>query len=163
MSELYERDFHAWTEEQAALLRRAGSERVDRALDYANLAEEIESLGRNDRRALQSGLVLIVEHLLKLQFSPAAAPRVDWRISVRTHRRAFRDLLADNPGLRQRLDLDRAWRDARATVVDALRLRDRVDPAVLPAALPYSFAQITDEDWYPAVAHPDPLTREGEG
>ena len=63
---LYERDFCHWTAEQAAALRAAAARRLDLALDFENLAEEIESLGRSDRRALVSHIKRVIEHLLKL-------------------------------------------------------------------------------------------------
>jgi uncharacterized damage-inducible protein DinB len=64
---LYETDFFLWTKEQAAALR-AG--RLD-ALDRDNLAEEVESLGRKDRRELESRLTVLVMHLLKWRHQPA--------------------------------------------------------------------------------------------
>ena len=81
LSALYDEDFVRWTEEQAAALRRAkslpagGRGRSSLALDWENLAEEIESLGKSDRRELRSQITRILRHLLKLEFSPAAEPR----------------------------------------------------------------------------------------
>jgi Domain of unknown function DUF29 len=69
---LYDRDFFAWTQQQAALLRRAAAGEPSSDLDLQNLAEEIESLGKRDRRALPAQLARITEHLLKLQFSRVA-------------------------------------------------------------------------------------------
>ena len=64
---LYEQDFYAWTQEQGALLR----ERKTKALDYVNLAEEVESLGKCQQHALESRLEKLVLHLLKWHFQPA--------------------------------------------------------------------------------------------
>ena len=69
MNDLYDSDFVLWSERQAALLRRMGNrERVNDQVDWGNLAEEIESLSRNDRREIRSRLRVICEHLLKWQF-----------------------------------------------------------------------------------------------
>ena len=68
---VYEDDFYAWTVEQARLLR-AGELA---AVDAANLAEEIESIGRSDRRELQSRLVVLTMHLLKWRFQLSARSR----------------------------------------------------------------------------------------
>ena len=64
--DLYNHDFYAWTQQQAALLR----DEKTQALDYANLAEEIESLGRSDKRELGNRLHILVMHLLKWCYQP---------------------------------------------------------------------------------------------
>jgi hypothetical protein len=68
-SELYDHDFFLWTQEQAAALRCAKASNLP--LDWENLAEEIESLGKSDRRELTSQITRILQHLLKLTVSPA--------------------------------------------------------------------------------------------
>lgn len=72
----YEEDIYAWSREQAALLRDMAARRVNTPLDLENLAEEIEALGRSELRACEGLTIRILAHLLKLAFSPAAAPRV---------------------------------------------------------------------------------------
>jgi hypothetical protein len=74
-SELHERDFYAWTQAQAALLRAWPEALRPNALDIANLAEEIEDLGRSERRAIASLIERIVIHLLKLRCHPDQASR----------------------------------------------------------------------------------------
>jgi hypothetical protein len=63
---LYDLDFHAWSEEQGGLLK----ERSAAGLDWDNLAEEIESLGRSERGEIRSRMIVILQHLLKWQFQP---------------------------------------------------------------------------------------------
>ena len=65
---LYEQDFVRWTEAQAAVLRRGAETKSNLPLDWTNLAEEVESLGRSQRRELRGRLATIVEHLLKLEY-----------------------------------------------------------------------------------------------
>ncbi|MGH7063886.1 MAG: DUF29 domain-containing protein [Stellaceae bacterium] len=101
---LYDEDFVAWTEEQAEALREAARGGANHPLDWENLAEEIESLGRSDRRELRSQIYRIVRHLAKLQFSPAADPRGGWRDSVRDGRKQAELVLADSPSLQPQLD-----------------------------------------------------------
>src|SRR4051812_49650097 len=86
---LYERDFYLWTQRQAAELRHAAAQRTNLPLDLENLAEEVESLGKSDRRAVVSYLIKLIEHLLKLAYSPAQYPRSGWRKSVRKARRGL--------------------------------------------------------------------------
>jgi hypothetical protein len=100
LSELYDRDFVLWTEDQAAALRRA----KDSNLDWENLAEEIESLGKSDRRELTSQIRRILHHLLKIESSPAAEPRSGWHSTVRDARAQIDEILRDSPSLRRQID-----------------------------------------------------------
>src|SRR3954470_10988340 len=101
---LYDEDFVAWTEQQAEALRSAARGSTNQPLDWENLAEEIESLGRSDRRELHSQIYRIVRHLLKLQFSRAVDPRSGWRESVADWRAQAEIVLADSPSLQPQLD-----------------------------------------------------------
>lgn len=101
-SELYDRDFFLWTKEQATALRHAKSSNLP--LDWDNLAEEIESLGKSDRRELRSQIRRILWHLLKLEASPALEPRAGWRSTIRNARAEIEDVLRDSPSLRREID-----------------------------------------------------------
>jgi len=145
----YDRDFFAWTQQQAELLRRAAAGEPAADLDLENLAEEIESLGKRDRRALTNNVARIAEHLLKLQYSPAKDPRPGWENSVDVHRSKVRRILADSPGLRSDLQdtLGESYDDGRRRAARALR--GEVDPKTLPRTCPYTVDQILDHDWWP--------------
>ncbi|MBV9248866.1 MAG: DUF29 domain-containing protein [Acetobacteraceae bacterium] len=104
---VYERDFCAWAGAQAAALRAArdavagsGVSALD-ALDWDNLAEEIEALAQRDRRELASLIALVVEHLTKLTYSPASSPRVGWLETIGRARGEIEDLLGASPSLRR--------------------------------------------------------------
>lgn len=75
----YATDVHAWTKAQAALLRARRFE----AIDLDNIIEEIESLGNEQAHAVESHLIVLVEHLLKLAVSADGEPRRGWMVSVR--------------------------------------------------------------------------------
>ena len=75
-------------------------ERLNDLLDWDNLAEEIDSLGKNDRRELGSRVQTILRHLIKLMLSPATAPRAGWRRTVVEQRLQLSRLLKDSPSLR---------------------------------------------------------------
>jgi hypothetical protein len=110
ISGLYERDFYVWGYEQAKAVRAAQSAFLDSGtndlraslsgLDWENLAEEIESASRKDRRELGNRIETTIEHLLKLEFSPADGPRAGWRDTVRRSRTEIRNLLKGSPSLR---------------------------------------------------------------
>jgi hypothetical protein len=100
--ELYARDFVLWTEEQAAALRRAKTSNLP--LDWENLAEEIESLGKSDRRELRSQIRRTLRHLFKLDAFLAPQPRAGWRSIIREARTEIEDVLRDSPSLRREID-----------------------------------------------------------
>ena len=101
MSGLYDEDIVLWSERQADLLRRVASgESVNDQVDWPNIIDEVETVGRSERNALRSHVAVVLEHLIKLSASPAADPRKGWRTSVRRARIDIRRKLRDNPGLR---------------------------------------------------------------
>ena len=101
-NELYDRDFFLWTQEQAAALRAVKNSNLP--LDWANLADEIESLGKSDRRQLRSQIRRILRHLLKLEVSPALDPRGGWCSTIADSRSEIEDVLDDSPSLRREID-----------------------------------------------------------
>lgn len=109
---LYETDFHAWLLAQAAALKSGDAA----CIDWTNLAEEIEDMGRNQRHQLESRLEVLIAHLVKLALSRAEAPRAGWRATVREQRRGIARVLRDNPSLR---------RYAGEVFPDALRIGTR--------------------------------------
>ncbi|MFL5280867.1 MAG: DUF29 domain-containing protein [Rhodopila sp.] len=101
MSDLYDNDFVLWSERQSELLRRlASGEPVNESPDWPNIVEEIESLGKGDKRAVRSHVATILLHLIKLQASPAGEPREGWEDTVFEQRSQLRGLLKDSPSLR---------------------------------------------------------------
>lgn len=134
-SSLFERDFAAWLEQQAALLR-AG--RLSE-LDAANLAEELESMGSAQRRELDSRLVQLLMHMLKRDHQSQRRSR-SWNATIIEQRRAIRRLLEDNPSLQRLLPADAA--DAYATARAMAAAETGLSASRFPAELPYSFDQV---------------------
>jgi len=97
--DLYHTDFFAWTQVQARAVRDAAT-RTNLPIDWDNVAEEIETLGRSERRDVTSRLRTIIEHLLKLTVSPAQAPRRGWTSTVLRTRLELEDILQESPSLR---------------------------------------------------------------
>lgn len=131
----YERDFYSWLMEQARHLREG---RFD-ALDRANLAEEIESLGREQFNKLVSALRVAMVHMLKWDHQSAMRSR-GWVLSIEEQRLEIADVLADNPGLKSRIGeaIARAYRRARIEAAKETGL----DEAEFPATCPYPFEDI---------------------
>jgi hypothetical protein len=102
---LYDKDFFAWTQAQAdALKRRSAHE-----LDWDNLVEEVESLGRQQRRELTRRLAILIGHILKWEMQADQRSR-SWANTIRSQQREITDLLEDNPSLKAALP--EAWRKA---------------------------------------------------
>ena len=130
-STLYETDFFAWANEQASLLR-AGKLSM---ADIENIAEEIESMGKSEKRELVSRLTVLILHLLKWQFQPNLRGN-SWRLSVANSRDQLADHLSDNPSLKAKLPeaIEAAYRYARR---DAAR-ETGMDVDTFPACLLYT-------------------------
>ena len=145
---LYDQDFLAWTEAQAGALRITAGRTPGSPVDWGNLIEEIETLGRSELDRARSGLMRIIEHLLKLEHSPAVEQRHGWRESVVNHRVLVLDTLARSPSVRGKIDLDAPFRNARRIAAIGLE-RDGILADALPTACPYTLAQMLDHDWWP--------------
>ena len=148
----YDADFYAWTQDQARRLREAAAARVNLPLDFENLAEEVESMGRSDARAVNSALARIIEHFLKLEYSPAQGPRGSWEDSVAVQRMHLADVLADSPSLTGKIDLTKAHRDAMRLAARGLK-QDGIESGRLPKSCPYTVEQLLDPDWWPPNRH----------
>jgi|SRR5580700_559637 hypothetical protein len=149
---LYHEDFVAWSQQQAEALRSTAQGGTNQALDWKNLAEEIESLGRSERRELGSRVRTIIEHLLKLEYSTVAEPRSGWRSSVRSTRVEIEDILETSPSLKNGLDSAVAAELKRAIrlVVSNFEEYGEANRAVLARLRAATYT--TDEilgDWFP--------------
>jgi hypothetical protein len=142
VSDLYERDFYAWANEQAALLR---SGRLNDA-DILNIAEEIESMGRSEKRELVSRLKVLLLHLLKWRFQPGLRG-ASWEIGIQVQRIRLTDHLADNPSLKPHLPeaIASAYRVARLEAAAETGFK----PATFPASSQWSATEIMDDDFWP--------------
>jgi hypothetical protein len=112
MSDLYDDDILLWSERQAALLRRmAAGERVnDRDLDWPNISEEIEAVGRSELRACEALLMQAIVHRLKQACWPQSSEVPHWREEEIRFRQEAAD--AFSPSMRQRIDMVRIYRRA---------------------------------------------------
>jgi hypothetical protein len=144
-TDLYEEDFYVWTEVQAAHLRA----RRLAELDLDNLIEEVEALGRSEKKEVLSNAAKVIERLLKLQHSPATDSRAGWIDSVLEHRNRLEFDLT--PRLRQILadELPRVYAIACRAADRRQRAHGEIAAAdALPATCPYTVDQITG-DWWP--------------
>jgi Domain of unknown function DUF29 len=144
----YDDDFFAWTQHQAMVLRTMAV--TDNRFDRENLAEEIESLGRSDRDAVRSQIRRIIEHLLKLAYSPAQQPRFDWMASIAEARASLEDKISATLRRDAETMLPKLYHDGRRQAELSLRAYGESQAAeALPQSCPYSLDEICREDWYP--------------
>jgi hypothetical protein len=142
---LYDRDFYAWANEQAALLRAGKLS----AADIEHIAEEIESMGKTEKRELISRLAVLLTHLLKWQYQPDRRSS-SWDATIRTQRLEVRDHLIDNPSLKARLADALAAAYERAII--AATAETGLGQSTFPATCPWNFDQIMSGDFWPGVA-----------
>ena len=143
MSQLYEADILAWSEQQAELLRRhAASERAnDNALDWPNILEEIESVGREQLHAVESLLVQALTHMLKAEGWPLSRDAPNWLADSRAFRAQARRRFA--PSMRQRIDLNGLYADARSGLPETM---DNQAPLPLTAECPVTLDELLSLD-----------------
>ena len=151
IDELYEEDFYVWTQRQAEALRRLAETRPNAELDFPHLIEEVEDLGTSQRDAVRSQMRRIIEHCLKLEYSPALDARAGWYDSIIDARAELEDKLS--PSLRHDLDeqLPRLWARARTKVDSGLRrFGEPASADLLPADCTYILDDLLADGWYPA-------------
>jgi Domain of unknown function DUF29 len=138
----YQKDFYSWTREQAELLR---SGRFDE-LDIVNLIEEIETMGRSEKRELENRLTVLLVYLLKWQYQPARRGQ-SWQLTIQEQRLEFSDVLNDNPSLKPQLQalLTHAYRKAKIRASKETGL----DTDDFPGTCPWEFSQLMDDAFLP--------------
>ena len=161
-TDLYNQDFFAWTQATAAMLRQGQWD----ALDTEALAEEIESLGKSEKRELESRLEVLVMHLLKWQYQPERREYGhSWSDTIREQRNQIVRLLRDNPSLRPKMPdfLSEVYPDARERAVGEMGQGRGQEghiatyegwPLLLPHSCPWTAAQALDKAFWPLAFPP---------
>jgi hypothetical protein len=139
---LYETDYLSWIEATADALKR----RDYGAIDWENIIEEIEDMGRRERQSLESNLVVLLLHLLKWQFQPDHR-RGSWESSILEHRRRIRRAIQASPSLRPYLDtcLAECYEDA----VDQAASQTTLSRTTFPTDCPYTVSQVMTKGFLP--------------
>jgi hypothetical protein len=142
LSELYERDLNLWL--QGTVESLTDGRYIE--LDIPNLIEEIEAMGRSERSALKSNLVVILLHLLKWKYQPTKRTN-SWELSIIEHRRRLRDIFENSPSLKRYFEecFQQCYGDARRQA----RIETQLAIASFPDSSPFTTAQCLDEDFLP--------------
>jgi len=139
---LYEKDFYAWTIKNAELMRQGKLSEID----IENIAEELESMGRSEKRQLINRLAVLVAHLLKWKFQPGLRSR-SWEYTIKEQRRKVISLLKDSPSLKQ--DHIQMFAEAYEDAVLIAAKETGIDETDFPKTCPYSFQQAISNDFWP--------------
>jgi hypothetical protein len=137
---LYDRDYYLWLSNTAKFLK----EKKFTQLDLENLIEEIESLGKSEKRSITSNLIIVILHLLKWRYQTEKRSN-SWKSSIREHRRRIEELLNDSPSLKNYLPeiLDDCYLAAKKQASDETGL----SLVAFPQKCPFSLAECLDEDF----------------
>ena len=142
LKSLYDRDFMNWVETTAQLLK----EQKFAALDLENLIEEIEGMGRSNKSALRSNLIVVLMHLLKWQYQVDKRSN-SWKFTIREHRRRLDEDFEDSPSLKVYCleILAQCYQNARNLAADETGLNLRI----FPVESPFSIEQVLDSEFLP--------------
>jgi predicted DNA-binding ribbon-helix-helix protein len=139
---LYDRDYYNWLKQTALSLRKREFDQ----LDMENLIEEIEDMGRSEKRAIESNLRVVLLHLLKWKYQPQQRSG-SWRGSIAEHRIRIRKALQDSPSLKNYLPEVFA-----ETYQDAIKIASQetgLEPETFPTSSEWTLQQVLDEAWLP--------------
>ena len=138
----YDRDFHDWAMGQAELIRRRSANEID----WENVAEEIEGLGRQQRSELRSRLIVLLHHLLKWEVQTERRGR-SWLSTIVEQRDQIAVELRDSPSLK--VSQDEIFKEAYSTARKKAAIETRLPPETFPAEPPFALEQALDPDWLP--------------
>ncbi|MFN6487607.1 MULTISPECIES: DUF29 domain-containing protein [unclassified Nostoc] len=146
---LYDQDYYLWLRTTINQLRAGQFS----AVDLENLLEELETMGRSEKRAVKSLLIRLLEHLLKLIYWDRERERNEghWKGEIRTFRREIKERLKESPSLKAYIleIFDECYQDARTEASDRSQLAIDIFPAIPIGSL----EQILDENWFPEYNH----------
>ena len=138
----YEKDFYAWTIHNAKLLREGKLSEVD----IEHIAEEIESMGKSEKRELVSRLAVLVAHLLKWKFQSARRSK-SWTLTIKNQRMDLNDLLEESPSLKKELEEKFLHAYERAVLIAAEQTG--IDEEDFPSKPPFTLEECLKTSYLP--------------
>lgn len=139
---LYKQDYFSWLKQTALSLRKGAFDQ----LDMENLIEEIEDMGRNEKRAFESNLRVVLLHLLKWKYQPQQRSG-GWRGSIAEHRIRIRKALQDSPSLKNSLSV--AFAETYQDAITIASQETGLEPETFPTSCEWALQQVLDEAWLP--------------
>ncbi len=138
----YDKDFYAWSLHNAALIREGRLSEVD----LENVAEEIESMGKGNKRELINRLALLLSHLLKWKFQSGRRGK-SWELTIKEQRLKVQGLLEESPSLKH--ELDKQLNDAYEIALLIAARETGLDEKIFPKSCPFSFKESLKKDFFP--------------
>lgn len=139
---LYEQDFNLWLEKTISLLSQGGFLELDTEI----LVEELENMGKSQRQALKSNLVILLIHLLKYQYQPEKRSS-SWLSSIAEHRRRIQFALLDSPSLQPYFE--KIFLDCYSMARDDAAFETKLPPSAFPEIAPFSVQESLSSSWLP--------------
>jgi len=145
LSELYDRDFYLWVQTTVQLLQER---RLDR-IDFEGLIEEVEGMGKREKKELKSRMTTLIEHLLKLKYweSEKADNARGWRQAVVEQRRQIQYVLEDSPSLK--VLLVEIWTECYGNARKDIIRKYGLEPELFPLEAGLTLDDILDDDYIP--------------
>ena len=143
MKATYQQDFYTWSLEQADLLRQKRFKEID----LEHLAEEIEDMGKSEKRAMESYIECLLMHLLKWEYQPYNTGRRSWELTIIEQRNRLNWHLKENPGLKSKLSeaIERSYDLAKS----GAEKETGIPMTRYPEKCPWTYEQFTDTDFWP--------------
>ncbi|MBD2089507.1 DUF29 domain-containing protein [Microcoleus sp. FACHB-1515] len=139
---LYETDYLQWIETTIDQMKQQNYG----AIDWENLIEEIEDMGRSERRSLESNLTVILVHLLKWQFQPERRSN-SWQASIAEHRRRIRKAFKDSPSLKRYLE--EMFAECYEDAIELASIETGLPASTFLRSCPYTSAQVLEAGFLP--------------
>lgn len=144
MQNNYERDFYGWVQTTVKQLR----DRDLTNLDWDNLIEEIESLGKQEKRELVNRLIILLMHLLKWEYQPEKRSK-SWFVSIKIQRIEIIDQIESNPSLKPYIN-DALVKSYRVAILEAVK-ETGLSSKTFPEFCPYAWEEIQSDRFFPGV------------
>lgn len=138
----YQTDYYGWTVEQAELLKSGHWQEID----IENLIEEVEAMGRSEKRALESRLIVLITHLLKWKYQPVRRGK-SWELTIREQRLRINKILRDNPSLKREIEV--CFLDVYPFAVIQAVKETGIDEKVFPTECEWKLEQVLLVDFLP--------------
>jgi hypothetical protein len=138
----YEKDFYAWTTHNARLLREGNLSEID----IENIAEEIESMGKSERRELVNRLAVLIAHLLKWEYQPIKQSR-SWQLTIKEQRFQIIKLFEESPSLKNQIESKLGDAYEQATMI--AERETAIERRKFPRNCPFPLKQILNQKFFP--------------
>jgi hypothetical protein len=139
----YQTDYYGWTVEQAGLLKAGQWQEID----IEHLAEEVEAMGRSEKRALESRLVVLITHLLKWQYQPIRRGK-SWELTIKEQRLRIVKILRDNPSLKR--EVEACFIDIYPFAIIQAVKETAIDESIFPSVCEWTLEQVLSADFLPS-------------